>query len=601
MRQIAKWTFLCVICTAFGFGATYLVAHSDRVVQTVVAMLPAPSPKIEDDPAVKADLPVLAPSDLAVTTVDLSTEAESTIGTFAAGDTPVGADMAQTVPSTGPLNAVGVIQTVRDRQVVLGASGRVDDVAVEVGDAVKAGDLLVSLDTTYLDWSVEQAEIAFETARIDFEEAGKAVDDADVAVAQANLLLAQENLAQVQAGPTAAELAAAEAAASAAWAKLDELQAGPNQNEMIIAQATLRRAEIAVEAAQREYDKIAWLPEAAATTAADDLQDATINLEAARAAYSETVQAANPSEIQSAVADAQSAQNALDQLRLKPTAAELASAQAAQAEAEAALADVQEGPEQAAVRKAELGVRDAMIALEDARLAQSNAKVVAPIDGTVLSVNVDLGQQASAGDVVATLADTANVKLTVNVEQRDIARVIIGQEVQIAIYALASDTFSGVVEQIAPVADAGTGFVTFPVIIRFTDGPMEKVLPGMTASATFMPIEGETPAGQATAVPTVQATATTSASVESSATIEPTAAATEEATEEATAVATMAPTGEATTEATVEATVAPTQAATEEPTEEAAPEATAAPTEEPTALATATPLPETEATATPSN
>ena len=43
MRQIAKWTFLCAICIAFGFGATFLVAHSDRVIQTVVAMLPVPS------------------------------------------------------------------------------------------------------------------------------------------------------------------------------------------------------------------------------------------------------------------------------------------------------------------------------------------------------------------------------------------------------------------------------------------------------------------------------------------------------------------------------------------------------------------------------
>ena len=242
-----------------------------------------------------------------------------------------------------------------------------------------------------------------------------------------------------------------------------------------------------------------WLPEAAATSAADNLQDATIGYEEAKAAYEESSKPPTQSEIQSATSAAQSAQDALNQLLLKPTAAELASAQAAVAEAEAALAEVMKGPQQAGVRKAELGVRQAMIALEDARLAQASAEVVAPIDGTVLAVNVDLGQQAAAGDIVATLADTMDVKLTVNVEQRDIARVTIGQEVQIAIYALANDTFTGVVEQIAPIADAGTGFVTFPVIIRFTDGPLEKVLPGMTASATFVAAEGKPPAAAATA------------------------------------------------------------------------------------------------------
>jgi HlyD family secretion protein len=316
------------------------------------------------------------------------------------------------------------------------------------------------------------------------------------------------------------------------------------------------------------------LPEAAATEAADALQDATVNLEAARAAHAETLKPPTQSEIQAATADAQSAQAALDDLLLQPTPAEVAAAQAAVAEAEAAIQDIEEGPQQGVVRQAELGVRSAMIALENARLAQAGAQVVAPIDGKVLAINVDLGQQAEAGDVVAVLADTADVKLTVNVEQRDISRVIIGQEVQIAIYALASDTFTGVVEQIAPVADAETGFVTFPVIIRFTSGPLEKVLPGMTASATFMPADGEAP----------------------------TPAATTEATEEATTEPTEEATDEPDAESTEEPTAESTEATTPEPTEEASEEATPPATEEATEeAADATPSPDAEETATPSN
>ncbi len=553
MRQIAKWTLLCLICTTFGFGATYWVANSDRVLATIVAMLPAPQkPAVEElavqpaslEAAPEQDTLEMEAAGLALqggavdTTVQLV--AQGNAGTLAAGIAPIQADRTQVTPSSGPLSAVGVINVVRDRQVVLEADGRVDEITVEVGDQVSAGDLLISLDTTYLDWAVEQAEIGFEKARIDFEEAGELVDEADIAVAEANLLLAQENLAEVEAGPTDAELAAVESAAVAAWARLEELQAGPNENEIIMAQAALRRAEIAVEAAQREYDKIAWLPEAAATSAADNLQDATINLEAARAAYAEAVKPATEAEIQAAMASAQSAQADLDELRRQPTPAALAAARAAVSEAEAALEDVLEGPQQGAVRQAELSVRQAMIALENARLAQAAAEVRAPIDGTVLAVTVDLGQQASSGSVVAVLADTSDVKLTVNVEQRDIARVSIGQEVQIAIYALANDSFSGVVERIAPLADAETGFVTFPVIIRFTDGPLEKVLPGMTASATFTPTDA--PGSEPAEEPTAEATAEAS----EEATEEPTAAPTEEAAEEATATPTEEPEADAT-------------------------------------------------------
>lgn len=588
MRQIAKWTFLCIICTVCGFGATYLVANSDRVIQTFVAMLPTASQPTVDELAVSE-------ADTAANEMDMTSMAamgmpalaplssESTVGTLAAGPTQIEAKVAQAPPTTatngfpaspsnGPLNAVGVIAVVRDRQVVLGASGTVNEIAVEVGDSVSQGDLLVSLDTTQLDWAVEQAELNFESARIDFEEAGEEFDEADIAVAEANLLLAQENLAEVEAGPSAEELAAAESSAAAAWAALEELQAGPTQAEITIAQAELRRAEIALQAAQREYDRIAWLPEAAATTAADELQSATITYEAAKAAYELANRPPTQADIQAATATAQSAQASLNELRRQPTQAAVAAARAQVAEAEAALADVMEGPQQGAVRQAELGVREAMIALENARLARENANVVAPIDGTVLAVNVDLGQQASEGEVVAVLADTANVNLTVNVEQRDIARVIIGQEVDIAIYALPSDTFRGVVEQIAPIADAETGFVTFPVIIRFTDGPMEKVLPGMTASATFIPLDGAEPSATDEA-PADEATA------------EPTATPTEEseATEEATP--------EATTETPDPTATATADESTEETDDSAEdiPEATSEPTEEPDTQATATP------------
>jgi len=500
------------------------------------------------------------------------------------------------------LTAVGVVTVVRNRQVVMGAAGAVNKVNIEVGDAVKAGDTLVALDTTQLDWAEQQAEIGLETARIDFEEAGKAVKPADVAVAQANLLAAQEAEKLVEAGPTAEQMAAADASAAAAWGKLKLLQQGPTADQVIIAQANLKRAEIAVQAAQREYDKIAWLPEAAATSAADALQSATIDFEAAKATYSDTVKAPTDADIQAATADAQSAQDALNQLKLKPTPAELATAKAAVADAEAKLGDLQQGPEQAAIRKAELGVRQAMISLDDAKRQQSAANVVAPTDGTVLAVNVQLGQQVSQGDVAAVLADTRDVKLTVNVEQRDIARVSIGQQTQIAIYALPTDAFTGVVEEIAPVADAGAGFVTFPVIIRFTGGPMEKVLPGMTASATFAPLAGVAPAASATGAMTGTTVPSTTGAVTGSvsgtapvtvtvqATVGATATAEATATTKATAEATTEPTTAATAEVTAEATTEATAAATEEPAKAASPEATTEPTQEPA-----------EATATPSN
>jgi hypothetical protein len=59
---------------------------------------------------------------------------------------------------------------------------------------------------------------------------------------------------------------------------------------------------------------------------------------------------------------------------------------------------------------------------------------------------------------------------------------------------LPQEQFLGQVDRIAPTANSGTGFVTFPVVIVLTDGPLDQLLPGMTASAVFA--EGEPTAAE---------------------------------------------------------------------------------------------------------
>ncbi|NJN80830.1 MAG: biotin/lipoyl-binding protein [Caldilineaceae bacterium] len=179
-----------------------------------------------------------------------------------------------------PVNAVGRVELAREYKVSMEAGGKVSEVAVDIGDSVKVGDLLVSLDTADLERAVTRAEIDVETAGIAFEEAGKAIDESDIALAEANLLLAEENLAVVKRGPTQEQLESSENAAASAWSRYNELKAGPTEAELNQARANLAKAEVSVQAAQREYDKIAWLPEAAASAAADTCrkQPSTWNL-----------------------------------------------------------------------------------------------------------------------------------------------------------------------------------------------------------------------------------------------------------------------------------------------------------------------------------
>lgn len=394
--------------------------------------------------------------------------------------------LAQSATVTGtPVSAVGTIELISKRQVVLEASGMVDQVDVVVGDTVKTGDLLIALDTRQLEWAVTQAEISLENARIGLETASEAIEQSDIDQAEATLLLAEENLAVVEAGPTAEELAAAKASVAAAWASYNELKAGPRPSQLTQAKANLKQAEIALQQAQRAYDKIAWQPEAGASGEGAALQNASIAYEAAKASYDEAVRGPTQADLQGALAGAQQAQDSLNKLEKKPTPAELAAAKAAVVTAEGALAKLKKGTDAGEVKAAELGVQSAQINLEQAKLNLSNARVLAPIDGVVLEVNVELGQQGGPGAVVAAIADVSKIKLVVNVEQKDISQVKLNQPVEVTVYGLAGKVYKGVVDKIAPQGESTTGSITFPVTIRFTDAALAELKPGMNGTATF--------------------------------------------------------------------------------------------------------------------
>jgi multidrug efflux pump subunit AcrA (membrane-fusion protein) len=398
--------------------------------------------------------------------------------------------LAQTVPvDTKQPSGVGRIDLQKKHQVVILVGGIVDEVAVELGDVVKKGQTLVKLNTQELEWGVQQAEMNLENARLSLAKLNETVEATDVAQAEANVLSAKENLAVVQGGPTKEQLSAAENSAAAAWAAYEELQAGPTDAQLTQANASLRLAEINLQEAQRAYDKIAWMPEAGTMPESAALQNATINYESTKASYDETVKPAKKSNLQSSLAGAQSAQDALNELKKKPTPAELAGAKAALASAEATLAKLKKGPNANDLRQAEIGIEKALIALEQARLDLGNAVVTAPIDGTVLAVNVETGLSVGGGTVVVTLADVTKLKLTVNVEQKDIGQIQVGQEAAVSVYGITGRTFAGVVDLIVPVSDTSTGLVTFPVTLRLTDESLAGLLPGMTATAVFSQTE----------------------------------------------------------------------------------------------------------------
>jgi HlyD family secretion protein len=389
------------------------------------------------------------------------------------------------------VSAAGNIQLSSQRPVVLQADGIVTQVAVEVGDEVAADDLLVALDTADLERAVKQAELNLASAQAQLDELLEPADPAEIASAQASLAAAQQNLAEVRTGPGQAELAAAEASLAAAQASYQELQAGPSEAELTQLSADLEKTMIDLQQAQWAYNQVAYKGDVGASSQAAALQQATIDYEAAKAAYEIATEPASAADLQDALSAIQSAQDQLDTLHAQPTQADLAEAEAQVASAQAQLDELLNGSSQPERRAAEISVEQARLDLEEAQANLAQAQLHAPMAGTALSVDVEVGEQVQAGTSAVTLADLNALELTVNVAEVDIGKIHLDQAAEITVDALPDEVFNGVVARIAPSSESESGVVNYPVTIQLAGADLSGIRPGMTAVADLL---GEEPA-----------------------------------------------------------------------------------------------------------
>lgn len=144
------------------------------------------------------------------------------------------------------------------------------------------------------------------------------------------------------------------------------------------------------------------------TSEAAALQQATIEYEAAKADYEVSSEPASNSDVQSALSSARNAEE-LNDLLAKPDEAEIASAEATVASAQKKLDDLKSGTASLEVEASQIKLDQVLVDLEEAYTDLSKAKVLAPVDGVVLSLDSEKGQRVSAGTTVATLADISQL------------------------------------------------------------------------------------------------------------------------------------------------------------------------------------------------
>jgi HlyD family secretion protein len=149
------------------------------------------------------------------------------------------------------------------------------------------------------------------------------------------------------------------------------------------------------------------------------------------------------------------------------------------------LEQVQAGPTQGQVGQADIAIRQAQAQVDQAAAALSKKSLVAPLDGLVTAVNVELGSLGTPALPAVEITDLSPLRVTVQVDEVDIRQIREGMTARIEVDALPGVAMAGVIERIALVGTNNNGIISYDVQIRL-DSVDPRVRPGMTAEATVV-------------------------------------------------------------------------------------------------------------------
>ncbi len=168
------------------------------------------------------------------------------------------------------------------------------------------------------------------------------------------------------------------------------------------------------------------------------------------------------------------AQDLFDQKLIARTDLETAQASAAQSHA--------------ALKSAEAQITQARAALNQVQVNLNNTIIKAPIDGVVISRNVDVGQTVAASMQAPTLfvlaQDLTRMQVSASVDESDIGRIATDQRVSFRVDAYPADTFTGTVSQVRLNPTTEQNVVSYTTMIDVPNAEM-KLKPGMTANVTI--------------------------------------------------------------------------------------------------------------------
>ncbi len=397
-------------------------------------------------------------------------------------------------------------------------SGTLNELLVKVGDQVQAGQVLARLQTDKTD---EEVALAIADAELNVLTTQQALDDIysnselDAAQALIDIEDAQQaledlqniDLSQAQALQAIAE---AEEAVKNAQRIYNSVRLPADDNTIATAKAELVLAEKSLKDQQEKFNDYVNKPDTDLGKANQQLK-----LSQAQAVYdsalryynavtgtgSELDQESSAADLSAAQAQLAQAQRDWERIKDGPSPGEIALTGANLAVAQEKYDTLKNGADPAEVALAQANLANAKAKLAVAQEDQAVVDLVAPMVGTIMSIDASVGEVVGTGAII-TLADLSQPVLEVYLDETDLDKVVVGFEAEIVFDSLPDDTFTGHITEVSPSLESVSGVDTVVALVQLDADSFSKpltlpvgsnasveVIGGRAENAVLVPVE----------------------------------------------------------------------------------------------------------------
>ena len=389
------------------------------------------------------------------------------------------------------VSGTGAIEPLHSYKVTTLVKGEVLEAPFEEGQTVHKGDLLFRIDSTDVETSIEQAQLSLESARLNYQQLLKNQDDS-------------HKNATVEANATGVitKLYVDEGDMVSAGAPIADILDRDNMKLKVPFHSADAAGFYVGQSATVTVDgTMETLPGTIDTIAATDsvgpggtlVRDITIVVRNPGALTDTSMGTASIGTASSA-SSGTFAYGESKQVVAK-TSGELTSLTVKEGDRvmeDQVMGGFDETDMETQIENAAIQVQNAELTLKNAQDRLEDYSITSTIDGTVIEKNYDVGDTLDTSNASTTgiaypavIYDMSALTFDISVNELDINKIQVGQQVEITADAVEGETFTGVVDKVNINGTTTNGSTNYPVTV-LVDGTPEELKPGMNVSAKII-------------------------------------------------------------------------------------------------------------------